>query len=75
MFNGNKSRGKSFSTKQDVNFSDLRIGDVLASDIETYDNKVLFSKGNTISQILLSRVQSHIGIHGKIKEAIYIRRS
>jgi len=75
VLNGNKSRGKTFSTKRDVSFSDLRIGDVLVSNIETADSKVLFSKGSTVSQLILSRLQGHIGIHGKIKESIYIRSS
>ncbi|GAB4272928.1 MAG: response regulator [Candidatus Rifleibacteriota bacterium] len=56
-----------------LNIDELKIGDILLTDVETADGKLLFSLGNEVSQVILTKLLNYSEIT-KIKEPITIKR-
>lgn len=55
-----------------VTFKQLRVGQVLASNIETPDGSLIVCAGNEVSQMLLERLRNFAATAG-IKEPIYVQ--
>lgn len=53
--------------------ADLRIGDILLADVETAEGKLLFSGGNEVTQIILTKLINYAEIT-KVVEPLTIKR-
>ena len=57
-----------------VNFSDLRVGHVLVSNLETKGNMLLVAAGNKITPMLLHRLRNFSSLYG-IREPIFVEET
>jgi response regulator RpfG family c-di-GMP phosphodiesterase len=56
-----------------VSVADLRIGDILLADVETAEGKLLFSGGNEVTQIILTKLINYSEIT-KVVEPLTVKR-
>ena len=59
------------SAPSDVNVSELRPGQVLVSNVETQDGRLLFTAGHTLSEAIVERLINYHRVH-RIKEPIQV---
>lgn len=56
-----------------INIEDLKIGDILLSDVITADDKLIFSLGNEVTPVILTKLLNYAEIT-EIKQPITIKR-
>jgi HD-GYP domain-containing protein (c-di-GMP phosphodiesterase class II) len=56
-----------------VSFKELRVGQILAADVETSDGVLILSKGFSITQALMERLVNFSRVSG-IKEPLYVEK-
>ncbi|HEY3330225.1 MAG TPA: HD domain-containing phosphohydrolase [Capsulimonadaceae bacterium] len=76
-----EAAARMFSSKEDgppqaavpVKLANLRVGDMLSTNMETLEGKLLIAKGHQITATLLEKIINYNAIAG-IKEPVYIER-